>query len=110
MDNVTSGGARSAGGVPPKWGLGVYPQRKGLRGFCKTFRPRKVFERMDTKKPQFFPPLGGRLLQYPCAKKHLVEFGKIFAELLRKSYGYNSGGIGWGARAERRRFSERSVA
>ena len=34
--------------------LGVYPQRKGLRGFCKTFRRKKVFERMGKKKPQRF--------------------------------------------------------
>ena len=76
-------------------GLGVYPQRKGLRGFCKTFRPRKIFERMGMKKPHVFPPLGGRLLECSCARKPLVKSGKFLLNCSEKAtVTIISGGIG----------------
>ena len=89
-------------------GLGVYPQRKVLRGFCKTFRPKKVFERMGMKKPQCFLPDRARLLKCPCAKNPLSSFVEVLFWLDKltklKLRGY---GNGWGARAECRRFLRR---
>ena len=48
--------AKNFGQVPLSWfwGSGGVPQRKGLRGFCKAFRLRKILERMGMKKPQWF--------------------------------------------------------
>ncbi|MBQ2659972.1 hypothetical protein IJF86_00955 [Candidatus Saccharibacteria bacterium] len=59
--------------LSPNWGSGGVPQRKGLRDFCKTFRPRKILERMGMKKPQCFLPVRARLLKCSCAKEFLVS-------------------------------------